>query len=113
MTPAPPVTTTVTAHSSDAGGSMKRDILSRGAGEARAARLPSRAGGDSVLPMAKKKFETILRRLNRVPELSEHERILFARSLAATPDERWKMHEQFLRSHGLFTRSERKAFGFK
>jgi hypothetical protein len=63
--------------------------------------------------MEKKRFETILRRLSRVPELSEHERILFARSLAATPDERWKMHEQFLRSHGLFTRSQRKAFGFK
>ena len=30
-----------------------------------------------------------------------------------TPDERWRTHEQFLRSHGLFTRSGRKAFGFK
>ena len=55
----------------------------------------------------------ILKRLEKVRGLSEHERILFARSLAATPDERWRLHENFLRSHGLFTRSERKAFGFK
>ncbi len=68
---------------------------------------------DKVEPDGKKKFETILRRLSRVPALSEHEKILFAGSLAATPDERWRMHEQFLRSHGLFTRSERQAFGFK
>lgn len=55
-----------------------------------------------------------LKRLEREhPELSEHERILFARSLAATPDERWRMHQNFLRSHGLYTRSQRKAFGFK
>jgi hypothetical protein len=35
-----------------------------------------------------------------VKELSEEERILFARSLAATPDERWRMHENFLRLAG-------------
>jgi hypothetical protein len=45
--------------------------------------------------------------------LSEAERILFERSLAATPDERWARHENFLRSHGLFEHSKRKAFGFK
>jgi len=45
--------------------------------------------------------------------LSEHEKILFARSLAATPDERWRMHESFLRSLNLYTRSARKAYGFK
>lgn len=59
------------------------------------------------------KYERILRKLEKETSLSEHERFLFARSLAATPDQRWQMHENFLRSHGLFTRSERKKFGFK
>jgi len=45
--------------------------------------------------------------------LGEDEKILFARSLAATPDERWRMHENFLRSLNLYTRSARKAYGFK
>jgi hypothetical protein len=45
--------------------------------------------------------------------LSEHEKILWARSLAATPDERWQMHQNFLRSLDLFTRSQRKKYGFK
>ena len=48
-----------------------------------------------------------------MPGLSEDEKHLFARSLAATPDERWRMHENFLRSHDLFTRSSRKKYGFK
>ena len=60
-----------------------------------------------------KKIAKILRRIRGVRGLSEEERILFARSLAATPDQRWRLHENFLRSHGLFTRSERRKFGFK
>lgn len=63
--------------------------------------------------MNKKKFEAELRRLGKFPDLSPDERILFAMSLSATPDERWQRHENFLRSHGLFTRSARKAYGFK
>ena len=55
----------------------------------------------------------MLRKLRKEPGLSEDERHLFARSLAASPDERWRLHENFLRSHGLFTRSERKKLGFK
>jgi hypothetical protein len=51
--------------------------------------------------------------LRGIKNLSLDEKILFARSLAATPDERWRLHENYLRSHGLFTRSSRKAFGFK
>ena len=54
------------------------------------------------------------KRLEQMGEgLSEDEIILFARSLAATPDERWQMHENFLRSLNLYTRSARKAYGFK
>lgn len=60
-----------------------------------------------------KRTRRVLCRLKRVRGLSEHERLLFARSLAATPDERWAMHENFLRSLNLFTRSSRKAYGYK
>ena len=64
--------------------------------------------------MSKKKVQAMRKRLERLdPGLSEEELILFARSLAATPDERWRMHENFLRSLNLFTRSSRKAYGFK
>lgn len=51
--------------------------------------------------------------LKKVKDLSEEERLLFARSLAATPDERWRLHENFLRSLNLYTRSSRKAYGYK
>jgi hypothetical protein len=60
-----------------------------------------------------KKIARVLRKIRGVRGLSEDEKHLFARTLAATPDERWQMHENFLRSHGLFTRSARKKYGFK
>jgi hypothetical protein len=60
-----------------------------------------------------KKVALVLRKIRHVRGLSEDEKYLFARSLAATPDERWKMHENFLRSHDLYTRSARKKYGFK
>jgi hypothetical protein len=64
--------------------------------------------------VSKKKVQTIRKRLDRLDiGLSEEEKILFARSLAATPDERWRMHENFLRSLNLSTHSARKAYGFK
>jgi hypothetical protein len=55
----------------------------------------------------------IFNRIKNVRGLSEDEKHLFARSLAATPDERWQLHQNFLRSHGLFTRSARRRYGFK
>jgi len=61
----------------------------------------------------KKKFLKELARLETIPGLDEHERILLARSLSATPQERWDMHENFLRSLSLFEHSKRKAFGYK
>jgi hypothetical protein len=60
----------------------------------------------------KKQRQSMEKLLKKVPGLSGHERILFARSLSATPDERWAMHQAHLRSLGLLTRSQRKAFGF-
>jgi hypothetical protein len=61
----------------------------------------------------KKKILALAKKLERIPGMDEHERILMARSLLATPDERWEIHQTFLRSHGLFSHSERKKFGFK
>ena len=40
-----------------------------------------------------KKWRKTERLLRKVLGLSEHERILFARSLSGTPDERWAMHQ--------------------
>ena len=60
-----------------------------------------------------KKVARVFEKIRHVRGLSVDEKYLFARSLAATPDERWRLHENFLRSHGLYTRSERRRFGFK
>jgi|GEM_PF-578029 len=60
-----------------------------------------------------KKTARVLKKIQTVSGLSEAEKFLFARSLAATPDERWQFHENFLRSHDLFTRSARKRYGFR
>ena len=59
-----------------------------------------------------RKIARLAEKLRPLPNLSVAERWLIARSLVSTPDERWALHEGFLRSHGLFTRSERRAFGF-
>jgi len=66
--------------------------------------------------VAKKKshldrVNALAEKLRFLPHLSEDERVLYAWSLAATPDERWAMHENFLRSHGLFKHSARKKYG--
>ena len=60
-----------------------------------------------------RKVARTFKKLRRVRGLNVDEKWLFARSLAATPDERWWLHENFLRSHGLYTRSARRRFGFK
>jgi len=60
-----------------------------------------------------KKVARVLRKIQRVRGLSEDEKYLFARSLAATPDERWRLHVNFLRSHDLYTRSARRKYGFR
>ena len=65
------------------------------------------------LYLVEKKIARIRKRIEGVPGLSEDEKHLFARSLAASPDERWRLHENYLRSHNLFTRSARKKFDFK
>ncbi len=51
-------------------------------------------------------------KLKALPQLDEHERLLYARSLLATPDEMWQWNENHLRSLGLFTISERQKPGY-
>lgn len=58
-----------------------------------------------------KKIARILKKIKNVRGLSADEKYLFARSLAATPDERWRLHQNFLRSLGLLTRSRQKESG--
>ena len=52
----------------------------------------------------------ILQRLRGL-RASEEERLQLARSLAASPAERWARHQNFLRSLGLSRRSKAKGFG--
>ena len=52
-------------------------------------------------------------KLKGMRSLDEHEKILFARFAAATPDERWQMNVSYLRSLGLWGRSTQKGFGSK
>jgi hypothetical protein len=74
---------------------------------------PRRENGNRVRLEHGKKVARFLKKIRRVRGLSEDEKHLFARSLAATPDERWRMHGDLLRSHDLYTRSARKKYGFK
>ncbi len=57
-----------------------------------------------------KDWPKVYRRLRRMRGLDEHEKVLYARSLAATPDERWQLNVTFLRSLGLWGRSSLKKF---
>ena len=76
---------------------------------ARSFRQLGGVGKKRKLPLAR--IHALAEKLRFLPHLSEDERYLYAWSLAATPDERWRRHENFLRSHGLFTRSGRKKYG--
>jgi hypothetical protein len=58
-----------------------------------------------------RKVARVLKKIRRVGGLSQDEKYLFARSLAATPDERWRLHQNHLRSLGLSTRSMQKKYG--
>ena len=51
-------------------------------------------------------------KLKAIPHLDEAERLLFARSILATPDARWKFHEDHLHSLNLFSYFERKKSAF-
>ena len=57
-----------------------------------------------------KDWPKVYARIKNVRGFDEHEKVLYARSLAATPDERWRMNETYLRSFGLWGRSALKTF---
>jgi hypothetical protein len=44
------------------------------------------------------RVNALAEKLRFLPHLSEDERVLYAWSLAATPQERWQLSENFLRS---------------
>ncbi|HZM01535.1 MAG TPA: hypothetical protein VFC44_00805 [Candidatus Saccharimonadales bacterium] len=57
-----------------------------------------------------KKMAAMLRSLPWVRGMTEDEKIQWARFLAATPDERWRLNPAYLRSTGSFMRSAKKKF---
>jgi hypothetical protein len=58
-----------------------------------------------------KDWEKVYERIKGMSELDEHEKVLFARSMAATPEERWNLNVTSLKSLGLWGRSALKKFG--
>jgi len=55
-----------------------------------------------------KDWRKVYRNLKGMHGMDEHEKVLYARSLAATPDEMWQINVAFLRSLGLWGRSSLK-----
>ncbi len=60
-----------------------------------------------------KDWPKLLPKLEGMSDLTLKERVLLAQGLAATPEERWRMHEDHLRSLGLYSHWDRKKLGFK
>ena len=60
-----------------------------------------------------KDWPKVYQRIKGMRGLSLKEKVLLAQGLAATPDERLRMHDDHLRSLGLYSHWERKKFGFK
>ena len=57
-----------------------------------------------------KDWPKVYQKIRLLRGLDEHEKVLYARSMAATPEERWLMNETFLRSFGLWGRSALKKY---
>jgi len=60
-----------------------------------------------------RRIRALAEKLKAIPHLDEAERLLYAQSLLASPQERWRLHENYLRSVNLFSHFERKKSGFK
>jgi len=67
--------------------------------------------GATIKVKCVKKDARVFRKIRNVRGLSVDEKWLFAKTLAATPDERWQMLRTHLRSLGLLTRSAQKRHG--
>ena len=60
-----------------------------------------------------KDWPMVLKRLGPMRGLSAKEKVLLAQGLAATPEERLEIHDEHLRSLGLYSHWDRKKLGFK
>ena len=60
-----------------------------------------------------KDWPKLLRKLSGMRGITLKEKVLLAQGLAATPEERLRMHDEHLRSLGLFSHWDRKKLGFK
>lgn len=60
-----------------------------------------------------KDWPQVYRKLARMRGVTPKERLLLAEGLAATPEERMQMHDDHLRSLGLYSHWDRKKSGFK
>ena len=58
-----------------------------------------------------KDWPKVYRKIAGMAGLDEHEKVLFARFAAATPDERWQMNVNYLRSLDCWGHSAAKKFG--
>lgn len=56
-----------------------------------------------------KDWPKVYRKLGRMRGLNEEEKIQLVRCLTATPDERWEMNVNFLRSLSLWGRSRKRV----
>lgn len=59
-----------------------------------------------------KDWKKVYERIKDVPGLDESEKVLFARQMAATPEERWALNVRTLKSLGCWGRSGLKKFAF-
>jgi len=60
-----------------------------------------------------KDWPKVFKKIEKMKGLSLEEKVLLAQGLAATPEERLKRHDDYLRSLGLYSHWERKKLGFK
>lgn len=60
-----------------------------------------------------KDWPKVYRKLGQMRGVTPKERLLLAQGLAATPEERMRMHDNHLRSLGLYSHWDRKKSGFK
>jgi hypothetical protein len=55
----------------------------------------------------------VYRKVKKLRGMSLKEKVMFAQALAATPEERLQMQDQYLRSLNLYSYWERKKSGFR
>jgi len=60
-----------------------------------------------------KDWRKVFQRLKHMRGVDLKEKVLLAQGLAATPEERLRMHDNHLRSLGLYSHWDRKKSGFK